>query len=114
MDKFGGNLCAVTSGLASLHFLTQTSDLVDVFRKHNPLARSVGLDSSIGVRIDGFYLTQDILHTSTSSAVEFFPYSDHDGTLFEFTPPNTPKRGLGYWKLNTSILGRQILQNQTK
>ena len=115
MDKFGGNPCTGTSDLASLRFLTQTYDLVDVVRKHNPLARSYtwfSPDSSIGVCIDRFYVTQDILRTSTSSTAESFPYSDHDGISFEFTPPNTPKRGPGYWKLNTSILGEQILQNQ--
>ena len=123
MDKFGGNPCTGTSGLASLQFLMQNYDLVNVFRKHNSLAQSYtwfSLDSSIRVRIDRFYITQDILRTPTSSTVEFFPYSDHDGISFEFTPPppppppNAPKRGLGYWKLNTSILGEQILQNQIK
>ena len=115
MDKFGGNPCTGTSGLASLRFFfVFFYDLVDVFRQHNPLARWFGPDSSIGVRIDRFYLTQDILRTSTSSAVEFFPCSDHDGTLFKLTPSNTPKRGPGYWKLNTSLLGEQILQNQIK
>ena len=46
--------------------------------------------------------------------VQFFPYSDYDGIFIEFTPPSTPKRGPGYWKLNTSILGEQTLQSQIK
>ena len=99
MDKFAGNPHRGTAGLASLRFLSQTYGLVDVFRKHNPTARSFiwfRPDSSIGIHIDRFYLTQDILRTSRSSVVQFFPYSDHDGISFEFTPPNTPKRGPGY------------------
>ena len=68
----------------------------------------------IGVRLDLFYLTHDIFRTFRSSAVQFFPYSDHDGISFEFTPPNTPKRGPGYRKLNASILGEQTLQIQIK
>ena len=89
MDKSGGNLCTGTSGLASQHFLTQTYDLVDIFLKHNPLAQSytwLSPDSSIFFRS---YVTQDILRTSTSSMVEFSPYSDHDGISFEFTPSLT-------------------------
>ena len=70
-----------------LHFVLQTHGLVDVFRKHNPTAcsfTSFSPDSSIEDRIDRFYLTHDIFHTSKSSAVQVFPYSDHDGFFMNF------------------------------
>ena len=123
MDKFGGNPHRGNAGLASLCFLLQTYGLVGVFGKHNPTARFFtwfSPDSPIEVQIDRFYQTHDIFCTSKSSAVQFFPYSDHDSISFKsyikgsITPPNTPKWGPGYWKLNTSILSEQTLQIQIK
>ena len=75
MDKFGGNPHRGTAGLASLRFLSQTYGLVDVFQKNNPTTRSFTWftpNSSIGVRLDQFYLTHDIFCTSKPSVVQIF------------------------------------------
>ena len=68
MDKFGGNPhrghCRFGT---SLFPCLQTYGLVDVFRKHNLTVQSYtwfSPDSSIGVRIDRFYLRHNIFHTS--------------------------------------------------
>ena len=93
MEKFGGNPHRGTAGLASLRFLSQTYGLVDVFRKHNPTARSFTWftpNSSIGVRLDRFYLTHDIFRASKTSRYNVFLIPTMTASLLSLPPPPPP------------------------
>ena len=69
----------------------------------------------MGVCINRFHLTQDILRASTCSMVEFFPYSDHDGISFEYTtPPQHTETRPGIMETEHLYLGQTNLTKPDK
>ena len=112
LDKFGEDWVSDTSALASPQELLSNNNTVDIFHKLHPNNRMVtwyNPGETIRCRLDHFYVTPDIMSTTTQASISHFLYSDHNCVLSRFWAPPTIGLGLGYWKLNTSILADPAL-----
>ena len=114
-DRVVENVCNThLAGNDNLNNLTKTQKLYDTWRKinrekieftyHRPL-------TGIHSRLDRIYASNNLL--TTKSEILPFHHSDHEALLTEFTV-RARTCGLGYWKLNTSILEHETFKTATK
>ena len=112
LDKLGGNTS--NTHLIGLNHLTEIKkehNLVDIWRKHNPIKRTFTFhnhDKTIHSRLDRIYISKTT-KTKTCKIIHI-SLTDHDGVSVILQVSEENPRGPGIWKLNTSILKQKQFQ----
>ena len=85
-------------------------DLCDIWRVRNPTVKSLTyrkVRSSYRSRLD-FWLISDILQEFIAySGILPNIYSDHSAIIFGYKMMQDKDKGIGFWKFNSSLLGKQ-------
>ena len=81
--------------------------LVDIWRHLHPGEFAYTWtrpDGTVASRIDLIGCPSSWIPNVSSCSISVCPYSDHDAVFLSFSPPSSPPRGPGFWKLNVSVL----------
>ena len=112
LDKLGGNTSSThLIGLNKLTELKNAHNLVDIWRKSNPLKKLLTYhnpDKTIHTRLDRIYISTTI--KSKTSKIYPIPLSDCGSVSVTFQISEENPRGEGIWKMNTSILKQKQFQ----
>ena len=106
LDKSGGNKEYGTQGSEILKEIKNDFDLLDPFRKLNPLEKCYSwFEETKGIkeRLDRFYISKRMLNNVSSINHDKFSFSDHSIVTLSLKD-NKNNIGKGYWKCNTSAL----------
>ena len=96
-------------GSVQLRELTNTFDLIDIWRKLYPNRvgyTHVSQQYKVCTRIDKIFISSKFVNTVDDARIIACPQSDHDSVTCKLTCTNTAK-GPGIWHLNTSVLNDQ-------
>ena len=108
LDRKGGDLFNKNNTLGRNHLknFNEKYELVDIYRKVNPLKQEftfVKPDKSYESRIDRIYVSGSTAEECECGMLEN-GLSDHSAFYCKFKIPNKTTKGPGYWHLNTTIL----------
>lgn len=117
MDKVGGNLEKGMVWSKSFRNIIDKYSLNDVFRKLYPnkktmtwFRKNVNKPNSnenynfIGVRLDRFYMSNNLISSAKSIIISPCSYSDHDYVIMSLNQSSLLTYGKSYWKLNDELL----------
>ena len=91
----------------------RTLNLKDVWWLKNRNVEYTYVRQNYGSRIDRAYV-KDLANNVTNVKVIHVNFSDHSCVRTEINLPDIPRQGKGYWKLNTSLLGVDIIKDRFK
>ena len=116
LDRLGGNPCEWPKSVQSMKNLKETFDLVDYWRVKFPDTKQFtwkSLYRGIFSRIDRFYISESLQSIAESTDILPGIYSDH--SIVQLTIKSKEfKRGTGFWRLNTNLLGQPEYVNEIK
>ena len=108
LDRQGGDLYNKnnTLGQNSLKNFNEKYELIDIYRKLNPLKQEFTFekpDKSYKSRIDRIYISGNVAEECECGVLEN-RLSDHSAFFCKIKITNKNAKGPGYWHLNTSII----------
>ena len=103
MDKFGGNI----SACRAISDFKEQFRFTDIWRKQHPKSREFtwfSSDLSIASRLDCFYVSSDLVQSTSSSSIHPCCFSDHHLVELVIDFSHFSPQGAGLWKFNNSLL----------
>ena len=103
MDKFGGNI----SACRAISDFKKQFRFTDIWHKQHPKSRKFtwfSCDLSIASQLDCFYVSFDLVQSTSSSAIHPCCFSDHDLVELVIDFSHFSPQGPGLWKFNNSLL----------
>ena len=119
LDKKGGTITQLSKYGTSIHELMEDFNLADVWRTIYPNSRQYtwrgntrqGLvQSRLDYWLASVHMLYDLQMVSISPGVR----SDHSIIKISFSFKNTPSRGRGFWKFNSSLLRDEVYIKRVK
>jgi len=109
IDKTGGTSIERKKVVISeIKHLCKTYNLQDVWRCQNPnQSQYTGRNNSLKIqcRLDYWLVSKDLPNSVKDSTIVTYTLSDHSAIILNLQSKEYIQRGLGFWKINNSLLG---------